>query len=466
MEPQNIRFGGGLSETLLHPAVAVALVIVILLMFLLPRKYVIAPFLLTVLLFPLGQVLVVGGVHFTYLRIVTLFGLGRWATAGHSWKKGSFPGGFNSIDITFALWALSFALAFSLLYMETQALINRVGFLLDALGGYFLLRCLVRDTEDVRRVIKLFVVISAVVAIAMINEQLTKQNIFGLLGGIRSVPEIRSGEVRSQGVFQHSLLAGSVGATLLPLFVWLWNDRKARIGASVGIISSTVMVVASSCSTPVLSYAAAVFALCFWPLRKWMRTFRWGILLTLVGLHLVMKAPVWALISRVDLTGSSSSYQRFLLVDNFFRHIGDWWLLGTKNYNNWGWDMWDLSNQFVLFGLRGGLATVVFFIAMISRSFGRLGRASKRVEGDRKQEWFLWCLGAALFAHVVAYFGVGYDEQVQIEWFTLLAIISAVTFEAMRPAVVQVDAVADRYVASVPRPIGVRLFNLTNRVNK
>src|ERR1035438_2272523 len=89
-----------------------------------------------------------------------------------------------------------------------------------------------------------------------------------------------------------------------------------------------------------------------------MRLLRWGILLALVGLHLVMKAPVWALISRIDLTGSSSGWHRYMLVDHCIRHFSDWWLLGFKSYNDWGWDMWDLSNQYVAYALTGGVLTL------------------------------------------------------------------------------------------------------------
>ena len=42
-----------------------------------------------------------------------------------------------------------------------------------------------------------------------------------------------------------------------------------------------------------------LIGLSFWPLRKEMRIIRWGFVLTLVALHLYMKAPVWHLISRV-----------------------------------------------------------------------------------------------------------------------------------------------------------------------
>jgi hypothetical protein len=433
MEPTNNRFGGGATDTLIHPFVAVAVIVIIASMFLLPRKSVIVPVFCAAFLIPLGQVVVLGGVHFTVLRIITVFGLIRWLTLLRGSKTDGVAGGFNSVDTVFVLWAFTYAVSFVLLYKDGQALINRLGFLLDALGGYFLLRYLIQDDEDVQRVIRLFLVLAAIMAVCMATEHLTQKNVFGILGGTKPVPDIREGRIRANGVFQHSILAGCFGATLLPLFMALWNDRRSRRAAVIGVISSTTIMVTASASTPVLAYVGGIVALCFWPFRARMRAFRWALVFTLVGLHLVMKAPVWALISRIDLTGSSSSYHRYMLVDNCIRHFGDWWVVGVKDYNAWGWDMWDLSNQYVAYAVTGGLATLVFFIAIISRSFGRLGRARKAVTGSGRQEWSVWCLAAALFAHVMAYFGIGYFDQTQFAWFALLAMISAATSAALRP---------------------------------
>jgi hypothetical protein len=124
------------------------------------------------------------------------------------------------------------------------------------------------------------------------------------------------------------------------------------------------------------------------------------------------------------------------LIDNCIRHFGDWWLLGFKDYNNWGFDMWDMSDQYVAYAVSGGLLTLALFIGIISRSFARLGTARKLVDGNHREEWFLWCLGAALFAHVVAYFGIGYFDQMQFAWFALLAVICASTAGTKQSSVI------------------------------
>src|ERR1700753_2482255 len=98
MVPEPLQFGGGATSTFLHPLVAVGVVIAIVLILSLPRGKGIAPFLLAVLMIPWGQVLVVGGVHFTMMRILILVGLARgvWTKARSS--EGWFGTGFSGID--------------------------------------------------------------------------------------------------------------------------------------------------------------------------------------------------------------------------------------------------------------------------------------------------------------------------------------------------------------------------------
>ena len=240
----------------------------------------------------------------------------------------------------------------------------------------------------------------------------------------------------------------------MPLFFWLWTEGKSqRMAAYAGLAGATAMLVTAHASTPWMTLGAGLLALSLWPLRKRMSIIRWGLALTLVALHLVMKAPVWHLISRVDLTGSSSSWHRYTLVNQTILHFSDWWLLGYKYYDQWDWDMWDTSNLFVAAALTGGLVTLILVIAVFQRSFGAIGKARKRVSGDRTQEWFLWCLGSALFACIVSCFGIAFLYQSQMFLFALLAFITVATSEAKRVTAGKV-ALAEAGVAVTPRATG------------
>jgi hypothetical protein len=424
MEPQNLRFGGGATETMLHPLVAVWLLIAIVLILTRPRGQALTVFLVSCFSIPIGEVVVVGGVHFTVLRILILAGLARRASF-----RSKIPGGFNPVDQVVVLWTVSALVILSLQWMNMQALIHNLGDFLDAIGGYLVVRSLIPDGGAIRRAIKALAVICVIQGVCMVNEQIAHINVFGYLMGTWAGVTVRDGHIRAQGVMG-CLYAGAFSGAVIPLFLWLWTERKSRTAAYTGLAGAIAMVAASYSSTSWLALGGSLVGLGFWPLRKQMRLVRWGLALILTALHLVMKAPVWALIARIDLTGSSSGDHRYMLVNNCIRHFSDWWLLGYKYYNDWGWDMWDLCNQFVVVALTGGLLTLIFYIAIFRRSFGAIGKARKVVSGDRKQEWLFWCMGSSLFANVVAHFGINYMAQMMMTLFPLLACISVATFEA------------------------------------
>jgi hypothetical protein len=446
-------FGGGITSTQLHPVVAVAMVLAIVALWVLPRRRMLSVFLCTAFLIPVAQELYVGGAHLFVLRIVILCAWLRLAWAKLFGGEKIVPGGFNALDKAFLLWAVFRASAFVLQYPALGAVTNQIGFFWDVFGAYFLLRYLIQDMEDFRGAMNTIAVVAAIVAVCMLNEKLRDQNVFGFLGGVPLVPGVREGSLRAQGPFSHAILAGCFGATLLPLFFWLWKSGGSKFLAAIGLAASTIITITSASSTPLLTYSAVLLAVCYWPLRKHMRALRWGIVITLVALNFIMKAPVWFLINHVDLVGGNSGYHRAMLIDMFVRHFGDWWLRGTTAASTWGWDMWDLSNQFVAEGESGGLATFVCFIAMICITFSTVGKARKAAEGDRKKEWSMWLLGVAMFAHVVAYFGISYYDHMQILWFTFLAAISVVMASLVAEPVPALDrAGVERGLARASSP--------------
>jgi hypothetical protein len=425
--PDNYKYGGGASESLLHPVMALLMLLAIVCILFLPRKYVSLPLLWMVLLVPGSQQIYIAGVHLFALRLVVLFGVIRMFISSKGPDGKLLPGGTNGIDRAFLMCILFQAISVVLLFHEGQAVINQASFLWDWLGGYFVIRWTLQNEDDVYRTLKYLALLFVPVAIVMIVEQTKMFNLFSIFGGVPAAAAVRDGTIRSAGVFAHPIIAGTISAVMVPLFLLLWKSGHSKLLGAVGLISASIMTWTSNSSTCLSAYAAALFALLFWPLRKSMKKVRWGIVFALCGLQLVMKAPVWFLIARVDLTGGSSSYHRAELVDQFITHFRDWWLIGVASSSAWGLDMWDVQNQYANVGETGGLLAFIFFILVISRSFARIGNARKIADGDKDREWSLWLLGSALFANVVAFFGVNYFDQSRMLWFLVLAVISAFT---------------------------------------
>jgi len=400
--------------------VLAALVAAVILMFVLPRRYASACFLFVALLTPYGQNLYLWGVHFSVIRILILAGFARVILSKP--RMGEFlPGGFSLLDKVFLLWAFYRALSVILVFGRGGAVLNQCGFLLDAVGGYFLLRSMIRSERDIATVVKVFAAVALISAAGMIREYLSGQNVFALLGGIRATPEWRNGRVRAQGPFAISIAAGTFGATAFPLFLWLWNRGRAKITAIVGALAATTMVFLSGSSTPVLAWLGGILAIGLWPARNYMRAVRWGIVFALIGLQIVMKAPVWFVISHIDLGGSS--WERANLIDTCIRHFRDWWLIGTHDNVNWGWDMWDQCNQFVSEAETGGIVALGCFIAMLTLCFRTIGKARRAVRNNIRMEWMFWLLGAMLFAQLMAFMGIDYFDQSTLVWQSILVMI-------------------------------------------
>jgi len=260
----------------------------------------------------------------------------------------------------------------------------------------------------------------------MVAEHVTKQNPYGYLGGSRAWTRgalmVRESKLRAMGPFQHPILAGSFGGVCLPLFLALWLKRQ-KFYAVLGILSSTAIVFASASSTPIMASVVGLFGFSLWRYRRYMRMVRWGIVCLLVTLHLAMKAPVWALIQRVDLVGGSSGFHRFNLVDQTIQHFWDWWLFGVKDTYSWGPDLWDHANQYVAVATNSGLLPLAFFIAILVLGFKLAGRARRSREGSRRGSRFVWALSAALLAHLFAFFGISYVDQTVIALWGVLAMI-------------------------------------------
>ncbi len=431
MNEQLVRYGG-VTTTNISPVVVVFVAVACLLTFILPRRYVLIPLFMSWFFIPQGQRVVIAGLNFMVYRVVILAALCRAGFALLSSGQESPRFRWNRIDTAFVLWAVSSVITFTLLYGAVDAFINRLGLVYNAFGVYFPLRVFYWDEEDIDRSVKVFAVICAVIAVFMLNEQFTGRNFFSVFGGVPQFTDIRGDKLRSQGPFEHPILAGTFGATLMPLFLGLWWQKsRSKAIALLGMVSATLIAITSMSSTPIVALAAGVGALCLWPFRKRMRLLRWGLALALIGLHLVMKAPVWALIGRVDVVGGSSGYHRYFLVDQFIRRFGEWWLVGAKETGSWGYDMWDTSNTFVETGVTGGLLTFVLFVAIIVYCSKGLARARRVVEGTPTAERRLWAMGAALFSNVVAFFGITYFDQTSLAWYALLAMISSLSLFAL-----------------------------------
>jgi hypothetical protein len=393
------------------------------LMLALPRRYALAPVIILSCYMTMGERVMIGPFNFTMIRILLLLGWLRLATRReiHGLK-------LNSIDTAVVLWVVSSLIMHTLLWQNSQEFINRLGVLYDTVGLYFMFRYLLRGLDDILQVLRMLAVFLAPLAAFMILEKMTGRNIFYVFGGVPEFTEIRDGVLRCQGPFAHPILAGTFGATSFALGMGLWwQGRSTKILAVIAIVACLIVIITSGSSGPVLAGVAALVGMAMWGARRYMRQVRWGIVLSLIGLHLYMKDPVWFLIARMDVFSASTGYHRAKLIDHAITNFGDWWLVGTKSTAAWSDDLFDVTNAYILEGANGGLVTMILFITIIVLCFSGVGKAIRAFPAERRTQLLWWAAGSALLAHAVTFLSVSYFDQNIVVWFLLLALISTST---------------------------------------
>ena len=305
------------NQTQVHPLGLAALVVTIVLALVLPRRFALAPVLILACLVPANQRMVIGGLDFSFLRLLLI---ACWArlilrneTRGFVWTP---------LDTAFLIWPIVCGVVYVAREGTTAAMIWRIGWALEAFGVYFFVRQTVRTWADLDRMAQSVLVLSIPTAVFFAVEWATGRNMFSVMGGVPEITSIRDGRLRCQGSFDHPIIAGVFWAAFLPLVAARWWVPSANRAATIaGVLSILFIVVASASSTPLLSVAAALAAAFLFPIRFHLRYVRWATVASLVALHIVMKAPVWHLISRIDLVGGSTGYQRYKLIDSAVESI-------------------------------------------------------------------------------------------------------------------------------------------------
>jgi len=265
----------------------------------------------------------------------------------------------------------------------------------------------------------------------MLYEQITGHNLFSVLGDVPEISVVRLGRIRAQGPFAHSILAGTVGAVCLPLMISLWQQHRKT--AIAGIVACCTMVVTSTSSGPIMSTLFSIGALFMWYWRDRMRLIRRLAVLTYIGLDMVMKAPAYYLIARIDLTGSSTSWHRAALIEAALEHLSEWWFTGTDFTRHWmaygvEWsgNHIDITNHYLVMGVNGGLPLMLMFIAILAKGFSFVGQTVQQADKLHSGSPFMiWALGSSLFSNTATFISVSYFDQTFVFLYLTLAMISS-----------------------------------------
>jgi hypothetical protein len=323
---------------------------------------------------------------------------------------------------------------------------NQIGTAADAILCYFTFRGLVGGIEDFRWFLRAFLLLLAPYALLVLYESVAGHNPFQSMGGVDLGSWSREGRPRCNGSFRHPSLLGTLGASFFPLYIGLACARVDRKLAIFGIGLCLLIIWASNSGGPINCAMIGAVGWLLWPVRRRMKSMRRIILVGVVLLGSVMKAPIWYLPAKASSLTGGDGWHRSYLMDVAFRNFDKWWLAGMPIVDTKNWFFYDLSatggaditNQFLSFGLTAGITGMILFLVLLYLSFSHLGKAMAVVRSNydesRKSEFLLWGLGAMLVAHLFNWLGITYYDQTYVIWFMQLAAISTLSERCIHSA--------------------------------
>ncbi|MEA3213063.1 MAG: hypothetical protein QOE70_6120 [Chthoniobacter sp.] len=394
----------------------------------LPRRYAFVPLLVAACHTGNSKVLS----ELTPCRILIIAGLLRAIVSGGfrwSWRV--------PLDrVVVVLAAVALAVSIFPRLDVPSSLSQSLGLILNVVGTYLYGRAYLHDSEAVTRFATALAVTFIPLAVLMSVEKATARNPYFALGARGEGVIQREGKNRARGPFAHPILAGTAGATTLPLMGVLWRRRRSL--SLTGIGACVLGVLASSSSGPLAAVGAGLVALALWRLREHILGIKRWVIALLVVLHLVSNRGVWYLMSYIDLAGGSTGYFRARLIDSALENFSTWWLKGTDYTRDWmatgvSWNErhTDMTNYYIHLGVIGGIGLTGAVIALFIISFSSIGRVfldsavQSEVEPERYGTTFdAWCVGSALFAHAVSCVSISYFDQMFVPLYLTIALVA------------------------------------------
>jgi len=348
----------------------------------------------------------------------------------------------NALDKTLMLLFGYTTVVFLLRSKEGQAF--QIGAAMDAFFCYFAFRGLIGGIENFRWFLKAFLLLLLPYVALLLVESFGRQNLFTSMGGIEYGDWLRGGRPRCQGSFRHPSLLGTLGASFLPLYIGLWFEKPARKFAILGIGLCLTIVWASNSGGPASMTAVGLAGWLIWRLRHRLRLVRRSALAGVIILAIVMKAPIWYLPAKVSSLSGGDGYHRSYLMERAFKSFGEWWIAGMSIKDTVDWFPYvlaatggaDMTNQFLSYGVAGGVVSMGLFIMLLVQAFKKTGTALYAVRAQysspHQDEYLLWGFGVMLLAHIFNWLGITYFDQTYLIWYLQIAAISNLTAECIR----------------------------------
>ncbi len=315
---------------------------------------------------------------------------------------------------------------------------NRGGFIMDSWFAYLVARFIITDRATLISVIKFIGVFLVPLAVLGCIEVLTGWQPFlplrrfspwlaiaSHVGG-----DMRWGLARAVGPFSHPILFGGGFAMFLPLIYYLRYQKG--YWHNLAYILSSVIVVGALSSLSVGPWVMVMVVIVCLAMEKYRIRSR-PILILFVLASIVVEIlsddAFYFVFAEYTSTLGGAGWHRAKLIEVAIRHFGQWWFLGCRGQDpGWGhyfgMSFTDVTNEYILSGVKYGIAGVIVLCGTLATAFRGLMLAYKKAVLLVDKSLY-WSLGTALFSVAVAWMSVSFFGQLTPLFYVVLGIIGS-----------------------------------------
>ncbi len=388
------------------------------------KEKIIVPLIIAMCFLPADISLKIGTLDFTAIRVIAFLGLLKIYFSGDHGRLE-----MNTIDKLFILYNVFGSIIYFISsYNKFGAFILKSGACVDSIILYIVLRNAIYTKDDIRLIIKTFSICVIILLPFAMFEFYSANNLFAILG--RSAISLRNGEIRTATTFSHSILFGSFAAAIIPI-LYAEYKIKPSIFKLLSISCCIFFVYASSSSGPIIVLMGVIFFLIFFKWKQYGSSFAWFMLATATFIHFIRNNPLWYfLYVGIKVKDSSTGWHRVLLMDAAVKEFWNWWLLGYGDLGpQWHTKYWpynhakftDVTNHYLLEGVRGGFFTMILFVFLCFKVIKTLGSFSIS-QNEVKDQWLWWGFTVMMIAHCITFLSVAYFGQITMLLYLTIAV--------------------------------------------
>lgn len=313
---------------------------------------------------------------------------------------------------------------------------NRGGYVMDVWFAYMVARLCLSDRAAIITAVKWVGIALVPLALLGVLEMLhISQPYAGLERYCPWLPEervteMRYGLERAKGPFGHPIMFGTSFVLLLPAIYALRHQRDHwRILAYILSGIAAIGALSSISSAPWMTLILVIFCLAMERYKKLVKPVLIWCAFSCIFIAFASNRPFYHVIVSYANPVGGATWHRAKMIDCAIRDFDKWYLAGFRGQDpGWGRDVGmshtDLTNEYIMAGVRYGTLGVIAFSGMLVVALQKLIRLYNS-SSDRAARSWIWALGSTLVAMMITFMGVSIFSQTQTIFYCFLGMVGS-----------------------------------------